>query len=213
MLNTIKSMLNIIKSISHDFWCYCTTYTDWCSLPFGWLSSYKACSSSLWTLASIGFIALWEKIYIAIVVHCHSVVLKLLLLSFQLATVPQMSALSQHATPSPQGEGEIQMSMYDCDLVVCSIAHHDCLFSSRSILSLFHSLIRWGTSLSFLSTNTLKYVTWFPRFLLPYLSSLYLKRVEPKQVISIFISFKPRQWPTPFPFLFSWSSSKTSINL
>ena len=59
------------------------------------------------------------------------------------------------------------MSMYDCDLVVCSTVtvHHDCLFSSRStyLSSLFSSstlCFRWETNSSFLSTNTRKCKTW-----------------------------------------------------
>ena len=137
-----------MESISHDFWCYCS-YTSRCSQPFGSLSSNKAI---VVTLAN-GYVAGWENLH-TVAQPQYSPQVTTVIFS---ATVPQKSTLPQHVTPSPQGEGETQTSMCDCDLVVCSTAHHDCLFSSRSTLSLHSSSTLW--------------FRW--EFLFPFLSALY----------------------------------------
>ena len=140
--------LKIMESISHDFWCYCS-YTSRCSQPFVSWSSNKAIVVTL----AIGYVAGSENLH-TVAQPQYSPQVTTVIFS---ATVPQKSALPQHVTPSPQGEGETQMSMCDCDLVVCSTEPHNHLFSSRFTLSLH-------------SSSTLCF-RW--EFLLPLLSALY----------------------------------------
>ena len=120
-----------------------------CSQPFGSLSSNKAIVVTL----AIGYVAGWENLH-TVAQPQYSPQVTTVIFS---TTVPQKSTLPKHATP--RGEEETQMSMCNCDLVVCSTVtvHHDCLFSSRSTLSLH-------------SSSTLCF-RW--EFLLPLLSALY----------------------------------------
>ena len=152
--------LKIMESIFHDFWCYCS-YTSRCSQPFGSLSSNKAIVVTL----AIGYVAGWENLH-TVAQPQYSPQVTTDIFS---ATVPQKSTLPEDATP--RGEEETQMSMCDCDLVVCSTAHHDCLFSSRSTLSLH-------------SSSTLCF-RW--EFLLPLLSALYAIVNGKKNELKVFL--------------------------